>query len=411
MVALCWGTLMAEVVVEFDSEKKAYPEGLEPMDEKALKDGVCIIAGEHDLMGQVHAEGFFGQLFNNSVRYAVRGEKGRSATLKAIPAESMQAETVIMVILEEATATAFVMPADLNEKLKTGVPIAPKNAFMDADLNGLENFMKLIQKNVVATRKAGEVPRMVVVARSTTSFGQVVDMLQLIRLTGCRHGLVLLNDEIPSLNAKVLIDPSVMPPVAKSEDMESTARIVVNIHDDGSFSDVDLNPLKEMEDVKAYVAREKKKHEANGLEPKLHIRGDKESVFKHSRKVIRAAAGLGVNRVIFAVVAKPALAVRESDLKMALPADDNEGDEKRVIEVTIDAKNQIVVNGQVVDVPQLRAELQKAVDAHPKGAASLRIQIGVDPDVVQQRVIDVLNVMAAAKIQSVTFMDGDNGEK
>jgi biopolymer transport protein ExbD len=38
-----------------------------------------------------------------------------------------------------------------------------------------------------------------------------------------------------------------------------------------------------------------------GYKPKLHLRGDKEAVFKYSRQVIRAAAKGGVDQVVFAV--------------------------------------------------------------------------------------------------------------
>lgn len=58
------------------------------------------------------------------------------------------------------------------------------------------------------------------------------------------------------------------------------------------------------------------------------------------------------------------------------------------------------------DLPLLSTELQKAVTAHPKGAAGVHVSISADAKVTQRRVIDVLNALAAAHIDTVTFADG-----
>ena len=44
--------------------------------------------------------------------------------------------------------------------------------------------------------------------------------------------------------------------------------------------------------------------DAIGVVPKIHLRGDKDSMFKYSRRVIRSAAAAGVNEVIFVSYAK-----------------------------------------------------------------------------------------------------------
>ena len=36
------------------------------------------------------------------------------------------------------------------------------------------------------------------------------------------------------------------------------------------------------------------------ITPRLHLRGDKEALFKHGRVAVRAAAAAGVNQVLFA---------------------------------------------------------------------------------------------------------------
>lgn len=99
---------------------------------------------------------------------------------------------------------------------------------------------------------------------------------------------------------------------------------------------------------------------------------------------------------------------------MALPSrDDDEASEpKRVIVIAIDAKGNILIDGQAADkgpaardIPLLRTELGKAAAAHPKGAAGLAVAMKVDAGVAQQRVIDVLNALAANEITRVIFQD------
>ncbi len=108
------------------------------------------------------------------------------------------------------------------------------------------------------------------------------------------------------VNASAIIvkgDPDVKPPVAvnsKSPE-DGSGRIVVNVRENGTFTSESLVILKDEADITDLVKIEKEKIDRLGLTPRLHLRGDKETVFRHSRTVIRAAANAGVDQVIFAV--------------------------------------------------------------------------------------------------------------
>ena len=108
------------------------------------------------------------------------------------------------------------------------------------------------------------------------------------------------------VNATVIVvkqDPNVIPPVAvnsrKAED--GNGRIVVNVYKDGKFTNEAKQPLDNEDAITDLVKEEKQKIDLLGYKPKLHLRGDKEAVFKYSRQVIRAAAKGGVDQVVFAV--------------------------------------------------------------------------------------------------------------
>jgi biopolymer transport protein ExbD len=111
------------------------------------------------------------------------------------------------------------------------------------------------------------------------------------------------------VNATMIIvqqDPKVKPPVASNakEAESGKGRIVVNIYENGDFfnagGEADGLKFDTDEDLFDYIKEAKEDVDLEGLEPKLHLRGDKRAVFKHARKVIRIAAKAGVDQVIFA---------------------------------------------------------------------------------------------------------------
>jgi biopolymer transport protein ExbD len=108
------------------------------------------------------------------------------------------------------------------------------------------------------------------------------------------------------VNATAIVvktDPEVKPPIAahsKAPEVKE-GRIVINVREDGTYTNENLVILKDEKDIFDMVKIEKDKIDRLGQTPKLHLRGDKETVFRHSRVAIRASAAAGVDQVIFAV--------------------------------------------------------------------------------------------------------------
>lgn len=108
------------------------------------------------------------------------------------------------------------------------------------------------------------------------------------------------------VNATAIIvktDPTVVPPVAKNSkpQEDGRGRIVVNVRRDGNFTNEKGEFLEDRDAISDYVDKQKQIIQGQGLEPKLHLRGDKEAVFEHARTAIRGAADAGVSQVVFAV--------------------------------------------------------------------------------------------------------------
>ena len=109
------------------------------------------------------------------------------------------------------------------------------------------------------------------------------------------------------VNATAIIvktDPKVRPPVAKNSEEQKVkaGRIVVNVHEDGTYTAENFNVvLKDEADIFDLVKNAKQANDALGVVSRLHLRGDQDTVFKFSRTAIRASAAAGVDQVIFAV--------------------------------------------------------------------------------------------------------------
>ncbi len=112
------------------------------------------------------------------------------------------------------------------------------------------------------------------------------------------------------VNATAIIvknDPKVNPPVANAgeKQRDGRGRIVVNVRADGSFwaenFNVNLPGEVEIEDM---VKKRKEEMMMQGVVPKLHLRGDRDALFKYSRTAIKAAAAAGVEQVVFTVFPK-----------------------------------------------------------------------------------------------------------
>jgi biopolymer transport protein ExbD len=109
---------------------------------------------------------------------------------------------------------------------------------------------------------------------------------------------------------------------------------------------------------------------------------------------------------------------RETDLGMALPAA-NPSNEQPKIEpmfIRVDVAGVIYTGvgpGQQIldqnaddrEVPLLDSQLDLYSAAARSAGSNPLVQVYVDPGATQQRVIDVLNSLAGAKISSITFTD------
>ncbi len=107
------------------------------------------------------------------------------------------------------------------------------------------------------------------------------------------------------VNSNVAIvkqDPKIRPPIANAgkKQEDKNGRIVVNVYEDGSYTTETGIVLASDEDIFDLVKRTKEANDLRGFKSKLHLRGDKSAVFKHSRKVISNSAKAGVDLVMFA---------------------------------------------------------------------------------------------------------------
>jgi len=109
------------------------------------------------------------------------------------------------------------------------------------------------------------------------------------------------------VNATAIIvrtDPKVNPPIASAgkKQEDGRGRIVVNVRKDGSYRAEDYDVILPSEvEIADMVKKAKDKIVMQGITPKLHLRGDQESLFKFSRTAIKAAASAGVDQVVFTV--------------------------------------------------------------------------------------------------------------
>ena len=137
-------------------------------------------------------------------------------------------------------------------------------------------------------------------ARTVASDAMKMDMSPMIDMVF----LLLIFFIVNATASIVQTDPEVKPPVATNSKRQEdgSGRIVVNIREDGTFTAEDFNViLAGDDDIYDLVKTQKERQLGLGLTPKLHLRGDKESVFKYCRTAIGAAARAGVDQVVFGV--------------------------------------------------------------------------------------------------------------
>jgi biopolymer transport protein ExbD len=121
--------------------------------------------------------------------------------------------------------------------------------------------------------------------------------------------------------------------------------------------------------------------------------------------------------VFFMVTAKPIK--QESDINLGLPGTVSQEetvdipDEQRI---TIRADGQVILNDQPMDslaseeLPTLLATLKRFKEAADANKSEALITIQADDGAKHQRIVNVLNVCAKAKITGVTFADDSEEE-
>ena len=103
---------------------------------------------------------------------------------------------------------------------------------------------------------------------------------------------------------------------------------------------------------------------------------------------------------------------QEADISFALPgvaqqSESVEIPDEQVIEIS--AEGRIMLNGleydrpEDADLPELTEMLEKFRATADANKVEAMITIAPDPKIQQQRIVDVLNACAAARVQSVTF--------
>lgn len=109
---------------------------------------------------------------------------------------------------------------------------------------------------------------------------------------------------------------------------------------------------------------------------------------------------------------------REQDLPMSLPAaaPSDTPPELAPMFIKVDKGGQIYVNTgpaqEALDsdpasrkLPMLKSRLDSYAAAAKAGGQEPIVQIWADAEAMQQRIVDVLNALSAAKVKSVTFTD------
>lgn len=124
------------------------------------------------------------------------------------------------------------------------------------------------------------------------------------------------------VNASIVIvkmDKDVLLPVADNAlvQSEKNGRIVINVYQDGSYTPENFKDVKfgenDIEGIYDYLKSARQQQLDSGYQPKLHLRGDTDALFRYSRKVIRVAARAGLKDVIFVSYKDPAAAKAASN--------------------------------------------------------------------------------------------------
>ena len=112
--------------------------------------------------------------------------------------------------------------------------------------------------------------------------------------------LLLIFFMIASQMITIKMDPEVLPPVADKAIPGKIfkGRFVVNVYQDGTFKDVDWEPITE-DEITDRIRILAEQMQGTETPAKLHIRADRLAPVLSIKKVTKAAGAGGVNTVIF----------------------------------------------------------------------------------------------------------------
>lgn len=78
----------------------------------------------------------------------------------------------------------------------------------------------------------------------------------------------------------------------------------MNLLENGTLEAADGSPIEDEAALREHLKSERSRVEALGEEPVLFLRGNKQTVFEHCRRVIRIGVDAGVDRVVFGTYAR-----------------------------------------------------------------------------------------------------------
>ncbi len=409
-------------VFEFDG--KAWDQG-QTRKLRKERNTVCLIApaatrmGQFaDLLPQVYSSPF------RSLKLQLRGQ-GTSVTIKRPGPEFHRTMERFaegggdghLVFATTGPVATFV------STFKRGGNAAEGQSRLNPDLEGVQHFLNAAAAGFepAGEGEAKSVPPLALIARSDCSLGQLVTVLQLLKQAGAETAAIVVNDEIPEPYVEVIMDKHLHIPVApKARSIDrGQGKIVIEIDANSKLTAEDGTALSSDEEVSQYLKARKSEWIKAGVDPRVHLRGDRNSLFSSSRRIIRLAAKLDLDEVIF-VGRAPGEKIqrRERDLEMALPSvmPNGEFPPAKPFFIKIDKKGAIFVNSgpaeEALDqdpaqreAPLLNQRLDMYVAAAKAAGVEPLVQLHVEGDTRQQRVVDVLNALARVGVSKVTFTD------
>ncbi|MEM9235139.1 MAG: hypothetical protein AAGB14_00065 [Verrucomicrobiota bacterium] len=407
--------LQAEVLMEFDGSEWRVEGGTEFLDQRIEGDGVCFSVGAAVKMKRIEDQlERLGEVQPYWVRLALSGQEGKGAKLEPQGAGRVDPSHLIIVTCDPRGVDIGVV--ELGNPMDFGLV---ESGRMGVDLEGLDGFIKVVRQGVNLAMGEGAYPVVVLNVRSETSWGQMVRVAQIVHGAGCHSGLVRIDDDFPGLDIVVKMDPEVLPPIVERIEPEKRGLIVIKVEAEGLLSE-DGKDLSDDAAFGAFVEAEKRRLEAEAKQPVLRIVGERDLIFRRSHEIIRRAAKFGIDRAVFGGVDAEAEAAedevqieeRPHDIPMALPKP--KGDDAGVVielRIRISADGSILIGDPLENVgddpgvrelPRLAAELRRYRDL---GGGNLRATIEAESETRQQRVVDVLNALAAEEITSVVISD------